>query len=86
MQYFLSKQFEKKFSKLSKKNKNKAVVQFGIFIIDPMDMRLNNHSLSGKWSEHRSINVTGDIRAIYILVDDDIARFVDIGSHSELYS
>ena len=86
MQYILSKQFEKSFSRLPKKIKNKTIKQFEIFVIDPMDDRLNNHSLSGKWSEYRSINITGDIRAIYLMVDSGVVRFVDIGSHSKLYS
>ncbi len=86
MQYILSKQFEKSFSKLSKKIKNKAIKQLEIFVIDPMDVRLKNHSLSGEWSKFRSINITGNIRAIYTIVDVGIVRFVDVGSHSKLYS
>lgn len=85
MQYILSKQFEKNFSKLPKKIKNKIVHQLEIFVIDPLDSRLHNHSLSGKWSMYRSIRVTGDIRAIYTIVDVGIVRFIDIGSHSKLY-
>lgn len=84
MQYVTSKKFDKNFSKLSKKTKNRAIKQFEKFIIDPMDGNLNNHKLHGKWSKYRSINITGDIRAIYIQ-EGSIARFVDIGSHSELY-
>ncbi len=86
MQYILSKQFEKSFSKFSQKIKNKTIRQLEIFLIDPMDTRLKNHSLSGKWSEFRSINITGDIRAIYTKIDFNIVRFIDIGSHSDLYS
>ncbi len=85
MQYFLSKQFEKSFSKLPQKVKSKALEQFKIFIVDPMDIRLNNHSLSGEYSHHRSINITGDIRAVYKVIDKDIAQFVAIGSHPQLY-
>jgi len=85
MQYITSKQFDKNFSKLSKKTKEKAVKQFEFFLIDPMNQILNNHRLHGKWSKYRSINITGNIRAIYIQ-DSEIARFIDIGSHSALYS
>ncbi|MCA9365597.1 type II toxin-antitoxin system mRNA interferase toxin, RelE/StbE family [Candidatus Kaiserbacteria bacterium] len=46
---------------------------------------LRNHSLSGKWKGHFSINVTGDTRAIYFVIEDDVVRFVAIGSCSELY-
>ena len=86
MKYITSKQFEKSFLKLSKKTKDKAIKQLQIFINNPIDIRLNNHILSGGWSEYRSINITGDIRAIYKPVDKDLVRFIAIGSHSELYS
>lgn len=86
MHYILSKQFEKSFAKLPRKIKIKAIEQLKFFIVDPMDARLGNHSLSGKWRNHRSIDITGDIRALYVKVDDKVVRFVDIGSHSELYS
>ena len=86
MQYVLSKRFEKNFAKLPKKLKTKAIDQLALFVVDPMDARLNNHALSGKWSDYRSINITGDIRAIYTPLEEGIARFVDIGSHAQLYS
>ncbi|MFT5179681.1 MAG: addiction module RelE/StbE family toxin [Candidatus Paceibacteria bacterium] len=85
MKFITSKQFDKSFSKLPKKIKDKSLKQFELFIFDPADVRLNNHSLNGKWSKYRSINITGDIRAIYKFVDQNVARFVEIGSHSELY-
>ena len=85
MQYFLSKSFEKQFKKLPKKMKQQAVERLQLFLSDPMDYRLRNHSLTGVWAGHRSIDVTGDIRAIYNKADENVARFVAIGSHSELY-
>jgi len=85
MQYITPKQFDKNFSKLSKKTKEKAVKQFKIFLTDPADQFLGNHRLHGKWSKYRSINITGNIRAIYIQ-NGEIAIFIDIGTHSELYS
>ncbi len=84
MEYVTSKRFDKNFSKLSKKIKNQAIDQFEKFVIDPMDIVLNNHKLHGKWSKYRSINITGNVRAIYFQ-DGNVARFIDIGSHSELY-
>lgn len=85
MEYVTSKKFNKSFSKLSKKTKKQAIDQFEKFITDPMETGLNNHKLHGKWSKYRSININGNIRAIYVQ-DGNIARFIDIGSHSELYS
>lgn len=85
MQYFLSKNFEKKFSKLPKKVKNKTLTQLEVFIMNPTDIKLNNHSLSGKWKDYRSINITGNYRAIYKEISEEMARFVDIDTHSKLY-
>ncbi len=47
---------------------------------------LGNHALNGKWDGCRSINITGDIRAVFEEIDSEHVEFVDIGSHSELYS
>jgi len=85
MYYFLSNNFEKQFKKLPKKIKNRTIEQLHVFIVDPMDYRLNNHPLTREWAGHRSIDITGDIRAIYKRVSEDVVRFTAIGSHSELY-
>lgn len=86
MHYVLSKRFEKDFSKLPKKIKTKTLDKLQIFINNPMDSTLNNHPLVGKWGGCRSINITGDIRAVYVPAEHHIVQFVAIGSHSDLYS
>jgi addiction module RelE/StbE family toxin len=85
MQYVLSKQFEKDFAKLSKPLKKKVLVTLQIFIQDPLDSRLRNHRLHGRWHNHHSINVTGDVRAIYVYVENNTVYFITLGTHSELY-
>lgn len=85
MQYILSKQFEKDFAKLPNPIKKKAIATFEKFVENPQNPTLRNHGLTGKWKGHFSINVTGDTRAIYFVVEVDFVRFVAIGSHSELY-
>jgi addiction module RelE/StbE family toxin len=85
MQYILSKRFEKDFSRLPKPIKKKAIASLQQFTQDPQNPTLRNHGLSGKWKGHFSINVTGDTRAVYFVIEDGIVRFVAIGSHSELY-
>ena len=47
---------------------------------------LDNHALHGEWMGYRSINITGDIRAVFEEVSTDHIEFIAIGSHSELYS
>jgi len=85
MQYILSKRFEKEFSKLPKPIKKKVIVVLQKFVDDPTDSELRNHRLSGKWKNHFSINVTGDVRAVYVYIKDDVVHFVAVGTHSELY-
>ena len=85
MQYILSKRFEKEFKKLPKPVKKKVLAILQKFVNDPNDPTLRNHRLSGKWNRHFSIDVTGDIRAVYVYIEDDIVHFVALGSHSELY-
>jgi len=46
---------------------------------------LNNHGLTGKWRGFRSINITGDWRAIFVVVDRKRITFVAFGTHSQLY-
>jgi addiction module RelE/StbE family toxin len=85
MQYALSRSFEKQFAKLPNKTKEKAIVALKLFIENPEYPSLRNHGLRGEWLGCRSINVTGDVRALYVLHDTDMARFLAIGTHAQLY-
>ncbi len=85
MRYTSSKRFEKEFSKLPKTTRNKAIIALQKFVKNPNDISLRNHELTGKLKNHFSINVTGDIRAVYVFVESDFIQFVGIGSHSKLY-
>ena len=53
-------------------------------MVNPYDSILHNHPLTGGYEGFRSINVTGDYRAIYVM-DGDVAVFIAIGTHSELF-
>lgn len=63
----------------------RADIRFRMFVRDPFDLLLENHKLSGQFSTYRSINITGDYRAIYQEVEAHVAHFVLIGTHHELY-
>lgn len=86
MKVVFHKKFEKQYKKLSQAQKTKFKKRLAIFIDDPFDPVLNNHPLKGKYKGYRSINVTGNLRAIYKAVRQDTAIFVTINIHSELYS
>ncbi|OGD91026.1 hypothetical protein A3D07_04250 [Candidatus Curtissbacteria bacterium RIFCSPHIGHO2_02_FULL_42_15] len=76
--------FKKKYHKLSPKIVKKLDDRLSLFSKDEFNPVLNNHALKGKWLGYRSINVTGDMRAIFKR-DSESALFVIIDSHSNLY-
>ena len=71
--------------KLSLKNKQKALKALQEFNIDPLSSRLRNHALHTPYKGCYSIDITGDYRAIYKLIDNETALFTHIGTHSQLY-
>jgi addiction module RelE/StbE family toxin len=78
--------FNKNYNKLSKKIQNKFDEKIQIFEIDEFDLVFKNHKLHGEYDGCRSINITGDIRAIYKKISERDYYFYDIGTHSKLYS
>lgn len=80
----LARSFWKGFDKKPTKIKSKFFERIDIFRENINAPILKNHKLQGKWAGKYSINVTGDIRAIY-QKDKNGYVFVAIGSHSDLY-
>lgn len=78
------KNFEKQYKKLRRTGKNKFQERIDIFLQDEFNPILNNHPLRGKYQGYRSINVTGDLRAIYKKAGN-VVIFVAIDTHSNLY-
>lgn len=63
-----------------------------LFSKDPNNLELNNHKLRRERKGYSSINVTADWRAIYEIIyeiideeGEDIAYFVELGTHKQLY-
>lgn len=86
MRILLHRNFEKKFVKLSKKVTERFQERRNLFLTDPFHPLLNNHPLTGSRTGQWSINVTGDWRVIYLLQDAATVIFIDIDTHSNLYS
>ncbi|MCC6639091.1 type II toxin-antitoxin system mRNA interferase toxin, RelE/StbE family [Candidatus Falkowbacteria bacterium] len=76
--------FRKELDKLPDEIREAFYNRFKIFINNNFDPILNNHKVYNVFPNSRSINVTGDYRAIYE-VGDDCLLFVRINKHSELY-
>jgi addiction module RelE/StbE family toxin len=78
------KNFKKKLKKISPKIQNKFYKRLQIFIKDKNNKILHNHSVDKTFTDCRSINVTGDYRAIF-KEDGNTIVFANVGTHSELY-
>lgn len=78
--------FEKQYKKLRKQKQLRAKERLALFLQDEFNPLLNNHPLRGKYKGYRSINIAGDLRAVYRYQSVDIRIFVAIDSHTNLYN
>lgn len=88
MKIKFSRNFVKLLSKINKKDKILIEVikkQLKIFKENPKHHSLRLHKLSGKMRNYWSISVTKSLRMIYILLNDDEAYFIALGTHDEVY-
>ena len=72
-------------AKLPVKTKQKMVERMTLFAQDPTNSQLRSRSLKTPYKRSYSIDITGDVRAIYELINDETALFTHIGTHSQLY-
>lgn len=77
--------FKKRYKKLRLNERKQFNARLSIFMESPLAPILNNHALHGKYAACRSINIAGDLRAIYKLIDADTAYFIAIDTHGNLY-
>lgn len=76
--------FNKQLIKVPLKIKIAFKKRFSLFLQNEFDPLLHNHFLTGEYKGYRSINITGDWRAIYS-VKNGIIIFEVLGTHSQLY-
>lgn len=84
MKIGFTKNFIKQSKKLEVSSKLKLQARIEIFVKNPLDPMLRNRALKGKYSDYRSIDITGDLRALYLQKTDE-AIFDLVGTHSQLY-
>ena len=81
--------FKKQYKKAPKKIQEKVKERISLFVQDPTNRLLNNHALTGKFQGYRSINITGDWRAIYSIRTSLKSKqeyyFELVGTHNQLY-
>ncbi len=84
MKITYKKRFEKDFKKLPLNVREQFYERLDLFLKNKFDKILNNHSVDKSFPNCKSINVNGDYRAIF-QEREDVAIFITIGTHSELY-
>jgi len=81
------KTFEKHFKQRIVPNKKLVKLfkqRLELFIKGELGYPLYDHALTAKLSGKRAFSVAGDIRVVYIELEDFIV-FLDIGSHNQVY-
>jgi len=79
-----SKAFIKQAKRLSPELRSKLLERIAVFSDNPLHPSLRNHALRGKFKDYRSIDITGDARALYLQRENE-AIFDAVGTHSRLY-
>ena len=67
------------------KQQNRFWSRLELWQEDPNNPLLRLHELEGELANYYSINVTGDIRALYEIIGDVVYIYDMIGTHSQLY-
>ena len=84
MKIVFHEKFKKQYKKL-RPLRQKVDARLRLFVHEPFHVSLNNHALAGPYKGLRSINITGDYRAIYQLVYSDTAYFIGLDKYANLY-
>lgn len=85
MKIHFHRNFDRGYRKLRLKGKERFKIRLKIFLQNEFDPTLNNHPLKGKYQGCRSINIMGDLRALYKKITTNNVVFVAIDAHSNLY-
>ncbi len=59
--------------------------KLNLFGVNPKHQSLRIHKLSGKLNNLWSLSINKSIRMAYLLLDEEEAYFVDIGTHDQVY-
>ena len=78
MKIIRTKKFTKMYLKLERKIQDKADMTLILLVNNPLDEKLKNHKLHGKYDECRSIDVTGDYRIIFRELSNDMYEVVEL--------
>ncbi|MBI4039071.1 type II toxin-antitoxin system mRNA interferase toxin, RelE/StbE family [Candidatus Daviesbacteria bacterium] len=74
-----------KLKRKDKKLSKKIEKQLALFQENPKHPSLRTHKLTGNLTNRWSISLNKGLRMVYLLLDKDIAYFVDLGTHDQVY-
>ena len=80
-------QFKKDFKRISKQGKDLEKLEYVIETLlskKSLDQKFNDHSLSGKWKNHRDCHIEPDWLLIYRITSESLI-LERTGSHSDLF-
>lgn len=77
--------FKKQYQKLNPVFQQQFDDRLRLFLEDRTDPRLRVHPLKGSRAGYWSMNISGDLRALYFMDGEVTVIFALIGTHSELY-
>lgn len=80
-----TKKFWKQYYKLPKKSQTQFDARLRLFILDQSNPRLRIHLLKAHYAGYWSMDVNGDVRALFRRDGDRVIIFAFIGTHSQLY-
>lgn len=82
-----SRSFIKSYAKRINKDqklRKQYEIRMNMFMTGQRSSPLNDHPLTGDLRGRRAFSITGDVRVIYIELEDKII-LIDIGTHSQVY-
>jgi len=88
MKVRFSNSFRKQYDRSPNKIQKAFDDRLKLFLQDSFSPKLRNHQLTGKFKNYRSINITGDWRALYSsnkINKENVVIFETLGAHSQLY-
>ena len=84
MKFHFRRKFRRQYKQLPEHIQVKFKQRRDLFQKTPHHPLLRVHTLRGDRKPYKSMNITGDCRALFVIEGDDVI-FSEIGTHSELY-
>jgi addiction module RelE/StbE family toxin len=85
MEVIFHRTFLRQYKKVPSRVQEQFYERLELWLENPTHPSLRIHTLKGKYTGYWSMNITGDIRALYREEGKEVVIFAFIGTHSQLY-